>query len=381
MPGRRVTANDIVYTFFLFDSDVQRDLFRDSDLDAAISQSLDEAASSPQKATSKTFLDTLKRAASAVCEEDINRQQCCPVCDEALNLSEVVIRLACKHVFHESCITPWLTNHNTCPICRSELPCETDDGDVKKQLDSSRRAFHMVQGQGNGMTEHLEDRPPTPVMEAAGIQSRSVTAPSPRPARTREPNDTSPLPTTSASASPAASVPVIPEEDSSNPESCAPATVVDCPVEGNDEDHHEVAESESTCTSRCESSLSNAPLGLSVVYDSLATCVDNATSCGGCDAGVGAGCDVQPCVDRGGGEPLEQDPLEETAGCDVQEPIAACPCGGGSSPLRAQAQAQAEDEDLDALMEELADLNQTRAPSIPQSSETVECCPVAVCSH
>jgi hypothetical protein len=24
MPGRRVTANDIVYTFFLFDTDVQR---------------------------------------------------------------------------------------------------------------------------------------------------------------------------------------------------------------------------------------------------------------------------------------------------------------------------------------------------------------------
>jgi hypothetical protein len=40
MPGRRVTANDIVYTFFLFDNDVHRDLFRDSDLDAAISQVL-----------------------------------------------------------------------------------------------------------------------------------------------------------------------------------------------------------------------------------------------------------------------------------------------------------------------------------------------------
>ena len=53
MPGRRVTANDIVYTFFLFDNEGNRDMFRESDLDAAISQSLDEAAQSPQKATSK----------------------------------------------------------------------------------------------------------------------------------------------------------------------------------------------------------------------------------------------------------------------------------------------------------------------------------------
>lgn len=28
MPGRRVTANDIVYTFFLFDTDVQRHVVR-----------------------------------------------------------------------------------------------------------------------------------------------------------------------------------------------------------------------------------------------------------------------------------------------------------------------------------------------------------------
>jgi len=96
-----VTANDIVYTFFLFDSDVQRDLFRDSDLDAAISQSLDEAAASPQKATSKVFIETLQRTASTVCEEDISRQQSCPVCDEQLSLDEIVIRLSCKHVFHE----------------------------------------------------------------------------------------------------------------------------------------------------------------------------------------------------------------------------------------------------------------------------------------
>ena len=40
----------------------QADLLRDSDLDAAISQSLDEAAASPQKPTAKSFLETIRRS-------------------------------------------------------------------------------------------------------------------------------------------------------------------------------------------------------------------------------------------------------------------------------------------------------------------------------
>lgn len=175
MPGRRVTANDIVYTFFLFDNDVHRDLFRDSDLDAAISQSLDEAAGTPQKATSRQFLDTMQKEGSTVLDGDIAKQVCCPICDEGLSLNEGILRLPCKHVFHDSCLSPWLADHNTCPICRSELPPEPEEVEPRKASSSeiamaaaaARRSFtHMV---SNG--DPLLLRPPTPVMEAAGIQA------------------------------------------------------------------------------------------------------------------------------------------------------------------------------------------------------------------
>ncbi len=31
-----------------------------------------------------------------------------------------------------SCLTPWLAHHNTCPICRTELPSEPEDNEIKK---------------------------------------------------------------------------------------------------------------------------------------------------------------------------------------------------------------------------------------------------------
>ncbi|KAJ1466772.1 hypothetical protein T484DRAFT_1860718, partial [Baffinella frigidus] len=36
-----------------------------------------------------------------VCSFDIEKQTSCPICDEALTMAEAVLRLSCKHVFHE----------------------------------------------------------------------------------------------------------------------------------------------------------------------------------------------------------------------------------------------------------------------------------------
>ncbi|KAB5514966.1 hypothetical protein GE09DRAFT_1161704 [Coniochaeta sp. 2T2.1] len=60
----------------------------------------------------------------------------CVICVEELHVGDEVTVLPCKHWFHGDCVTLWLKEHNTCPICRT--PIETDSrnnrqGDQQQQ--------------------------------------------------------------------------------------------------------------------------------------------------------------------------------------------------------------------------------------------------------
>jgi hypothetical protein len=48
----------------------------------------------------------------------------CTVCQDNLTLGTKALFLPCGHTFHPDCIMPWLKEHNTCPICRYELPTD-----------------------------------------------------------------------------------------------------------------------------------------------------------------------------------------------------------------------------------------------------------------
>ncbi|XP_010635442.1 E3 ubiquitin-protein ligase RNF149 [Fukomys damarensis] len=45
----------------------------------------------------------------------------CAVCIENFKVSDLVRILPCKHIFHSTCIDPWLLDHQTCPMCKLDV--------------------------------------------------------------------------------------------------------------------------------------------------------------------------------------------------------------------------------------------------------------------
>ncbi|KAL6463032.1 hypothetical protein MHYP_G00274230 [Metynnis hypsauchen] len=80
-------------------------------------------------------------------ELDENNEECvgpdadsCAVCIEVYKPGDVLSVLTCSHFFHKVCVEPWLLEHRTCPMCKSDvlkaLGVE-DDEETPPDLNSS----------------------------------------------------------------------------------------------------------------------------------------------------------------------------------------------------------------------------------------------------
>lgn len=65
---------------------------------------------------------TGKRIAADICTENID--PLCSICHESFVELDVVLKLPCRHMYHEGCVVSWLETHNTCPLCRHDMPIQ-----------------------------------------------------------------------------------------------------------------------------------------------------------------------------------------------------------------------------------------------------------------
>ncbi|KAK3036589.1 hypothetical protein RJ639_031206 [Escallonia herrerae] len=50
----------------------------------------------------------------------------CAVCKDQFVIDVEAKQLPCKHMYHSDCILPWLSQHNSCPVCRFQMPTDSD---------------------------------------------------------------------------------------------------------------------------------------------------------------------------------------------------------------------------------------------------------------
>lgn len=89
---------------------------------------------------------------------DVEQKEECAICKDQFELNENVLRLPCRHLYHKQCISPWLDAHNSCPVCRFELPTDDADYEARRQ----RCASNTTRAPSASPSPSAASMPPAP---------------------------------------------------------------------------------------------------------------------------------------------------------------------------------------------------------------------------
>lgn len=96
----------------------------------------------------------------------------CSVCMDDVHLGDEVVHLPCTHWFHEACASAWLSEHNTCPICRKGIESST----TQTPTPSSGNTNHQSQRypSPNPPPYHQHQHRPTNAFEQSNPRSSNL---------------------------------------------------------------------------------------------------------------------------------------------------------------------------------------------------------------
>ncbi|GAB5584796.1 E3 ubiquitin-protein ligase RNF128 isoform X1 [Prionailurus iriomotensis] len=105
-----------------------------------------------KKAIGRLQLRTLKQGDKEIGPDGDS----CAVCIELYKPNDLVRILTCNHIFHKTCVDPWLLEHRTCPMCKCDIlkalgiEADVEDGPVSLQVPVSNEI-------SNSASPHEED--------------------------------------------------------------------------------------------------------------------------------------------------------------------------------------------------------------------------------
>ncbi|KAF9597249.1 hypothetical protein IFM89_016390 [Coptis chinensis] len=89
--------------------------------------------SSPASKASIESMPTIKITSSFLGRDSV----LCAVCKDEFFIDVEAKQLPCNHIYHCECILPWLSQHNSCPVCRFLLP--TDENESRRRSTGTGR--------------------------------------------------------------------------------------------------------------------------------------------------------------------------------------------------------------------------------------------------
>lgn len=79
-------------------------------------------SSLPKRALTEQDLEGNKKVIGKNGVEEMKGE--CSVCMDDVGVGEEMVFLPCKHWFHDTCASAWLSEHDSCPICRKSISAD-----------------------------------------------------------------------------------------------------------------------------------------------------------------------------------------------------------------------------------------------------------------